>query len=452
MPNTKVTKTIEKLSDARVRVEIEIPAEAVNTAFTNTITELARDVKIPGFRKGKIPHPVIERKFADDISKHVLQTLISKELDTLFATNKDDQEAVLNPISEPTLTKNPDLTKGAPLCFSLEYDVIPAFDLPELESINAKAATIAVSDEDIAEALTQLQEQNADIRTKDSGIVAAGDLVTLDYVENDATGNSIEESRKKGFTCVAGSDALGLQDALIGLKKNSPATIPASDEKTTKTVTLTKISERSLPKLDDEFAQDVGEEYETLDDLKDSLKKKQKEQLAELQDSYFVANVFEKLSEYAKSDLPASLTNREFSKLADQYLRKHFPDDYQTALNENKITQEELHTELDELVEKNVKNQLVLSKLIERYTLNVSDEEVANEINTLSGESNPNPDMIEQYKQYGLYERFRNVLLERKLNKIVVTHAKVDTTQAFPSRQAFLNETSKEPTNKLNNR
>ncbi len=442
------TKTIEKISESHVRIAIEVPYETVNLTFAKAVADLTNDVQIPGFRKGKTPHAVIERKFADDIKKHVLQTLISQEYDALFNSTENADERPPIPISEPNVKEIPEIKKDAPLQFSFEYDVMPDFVLPDLESMSATSADIDVSDEDIADELRHLQEQNADVRKKQTNSIAKNDVITLDYVEHDDAGNEIEETRRKGFTCTAGDDALGLGDAVIGLEKDVTKTIDIEKEGTKKTavITVSSISEKTLPELDDEFAQDINEEYATLDDLKRSLREKQKEQLVELQNRYFVSNILEQFMEQVTIALPESLINNEFSRQAEQYIRKHFPEDPQNALRDNKITQEELHTKLDADIEKSVKNQLILSKLIEQYTLQVTDGEIENEIKTLNGTTETTAEMIAQYKQYGLYERLRSMILERKLNAVILEKSTISDSKSFDSRKTFLNETSKAPT------
>jgi len=444
-------QSIEHITDAHVQVSFLVPEHSVEHEFKKTIQELSKDVRIPGFRKGKTPLAVIERKFTSDISKHVLKTLIADAAQSVFSPDGPEDIRKNQPISEPSLTKEPSLTRGSDFEFSLEYDIIPDISLPNLSDVEAESAEISVSDDDITEDLRALQERNADVRTKENETVALGDVVTLDYVELDDNKEEIPSTNRKGYTCTAGSDQLDLGPGIIGLKQNETKTMSIGPKKATRLarIHITNVSEKSLPELNDEFAQDVDDAFKTLADLKESFKQKKGEQADTLAQQYLSSNVFEVLLSACTCALPESLVQSEFSKHANQHIRSRFPDNPQEALDSGKITLEELHTTLDPIVEKSVKTHIILLTLSKDHDLDVSDDDVRTQIQTLHGDTQLTDEMIQKYKQMGFYNQIKSNLLEKKLSETISNAVTPISTKKFDSINSFLTNSENKPKNEL---
>ena len=284
----KVTKEISKLENSAVKLTATIAKEDVVSGYNKNISKYAKNVQLPGFRKGHVPVKVLEQKYGDSLKQEVLADLIDESLNQIFAEEESKDIRPL-PYTQPRLDgdKLPEFSTDKDLTFSVVYDVFPSVEVKDFSKIEVKEPQVEIGEKELNEELKAIQERNAVVIDKKEGEpVEKDNIVTIDYKELDDSGTAIPGSEREGFvfTVGTGENIYKIDDEIVGMKKDETKeiskTYDAKEEnkdlagKTKKiSVTVKAIKLRNLPALDDELAQDVSEKYKTLDDLKKDISK-----------------------------------------------------------------------------------------------------------------------------------------------------------------------------------
>ncbi|MBF1158360.1 MAG: trigger factor [Thermobifida sp.] len=269
--------TVETLEPTKVRLTVEVPFEELKSEMDKAYKEIAGQVNIPGFRKGHVPPRIIDQRFgrAAVIEQVVNQVLPGHYSD---AVNEND----LRPMAQPTVdvTEIPNVTgaQGGQLVFTAEVDVVPAFELPEIdESIVVEVAPTEVTDEDVEKELEDLRGRFATLKTINRK-AKTGDFATIDLVAT-IDGKQVDSASDVSYEIGSGSMLDGQDTALRGTKAGEEVTFTSKlkggdheGEEAEVTITIKAMKTRELPKADDDFAQMVSE-FDTIDELKEDLKK-----------------------------------------------------------------------------------------------------------------------------------------------------------------------------------
>ena len=269
--------TVETLEPTKVRLTVEVPFEELKSEMDKAYKEIAGQVNIPGFRKGHVPPRIIDQRFgrAAVIEQVVNQVLPGHYSD---AVNEND----LRPMAQPTVdvTEIPNVTgpQGGQLVFTAEVDVVPAFELPEIdESIVVEVAPTEVTDEDVEKELEDLRGRFATLKTINRK-AKTGDFATIDLVAT-IDGKQVDSASDVSYEIGSGSMLDGQDTALRGTKAGEEVTFTSKlkggeheGEEAEVTITVKAMKTRELPKADDDFAQMVSE-FDTIDELKEDLKK-----------------------------------------------------------------------------------------------------------------------------------------------------------------------------------
>ena len=269
--------TVETLEPTKVRLTVEVPFEELKSEMDKAYKEIAGQVNIPGFRKGHVPPRIIDQRFgrAAVIEQVVNQVLPGHYSD---AVNEND----LRPMAQPTVdvTEIPNVTgpQGGQLVFTAEVDVVPAFELPEIdESIVVEVAPTEVTDEDVEKELEDLRGRFATLKTINRK-AKTGDFATIDLVAT-INGEQVDSASDVSYEIGSGTMLDGQDTALRGTKAGDEVTFTSTlkggdheGEEAEVTITVKAMKARELPKVDDDFAQMVSE-FDTIDELKEDLKK-----------------------------------------------------------------------------------------------------------------------------------------------------------------------------------
>ena len=249
-----------------------------------SVSKYVKNVQIPGFRKGHVPASVLERKYGESLRADAISELIDKSLNEIFDNEKENRPL---PYAQPVMEEMPALDVTKELKYSVTYDVFPTVSVKDFSGITVKEPQVTISDADLQDELKQIQERNAMVMDKkDDEPVAKDDIVTINYCELDDNGAVIEDSKREDFvfTVGTGENIYKIDDEIIGMKKGETKDITKkyakNDEnedlagKTKKIqVSIKALKVRNLPEIDDDLAQDVSEKYQTLDDMKNDIKK-----------------------------------------------------------------------------------------------------------------------------------------------------------------------------------
>ena len=287
--------TAEKLSPTRVKLTVEIPFADLKPHLDKAYKEIAEQVSIPGFRKGKVPAVVIDQRFGRGV---VLQEAINDAMQPAYEAAL--AEAKVAPLGQPEIeiTK---LEDGEVVEFTAEVDIRPDFDLPDFASIEATVDALSSLDDEVDERISMLRKRFA-TTTELEREAQEGDVLTIDLTAAQ-DGEELPEASATGVTLTVGEDSgmlEGLDEAVRGLKAGESKTFastliggPFRGQEADITVTVTQVAEEELPALDDEFAQIISE-FDTVDEMREDLAKAvqaqaRAEQIAEARDKVLEA-------------------------------------------------------------------------------------------------------------------------------------------------------------------
>jgi trigger factor len=306
-----VKSTVENLSPTRVRLAVEVPFEDLKPDLDKAYKEIGSQVRVPGFRPGKVPTRVIDQRVGRGT---VLQEAVNEALPRFYGEAAREHE--LQPLGQPEveITKIED---GETLGFTAEVDIRPEITLPELSGIAVTVDDTEVGDDDIAEQLEGLRDQFGTLSGVDRP-VAEGDYVSLDLVST-VEGEEVEGGSATGRSYVVGSGDFvdGLDEAITGTSAGDEVTFTSElrhgDHAGTQAdikVTVKSVKTKELPEVDDEFAQ-LASEFDTVEELKADLRErlsrvKTMEQGAQARDK-----LLEQLIEQVEFPLPESAVDGE---------------------------------------------------------------------------------------------------------------------------------------------
>jgi trigger factor len=267
-----VKSAVETLNPTRVKLTVEVPFDELKPSLDAAYKSIARQVNIPGFRKGKVPPRIIDQRVGRGV---VLEEAVNEALPVFYA--RAVEESAVRPLGRPQVdvTGVPDPAAGGDLTFTAEVDIRPAITLPPLEAVEVTVEDVDVSDEDVDERLENLRERFGTLSPVDRP-VAEGDFVAVD-IRADIDGEEIDSVSGVSYQVGSGTMLEGMDDALPGLSAGETTTFDSplaggdhAGEEAQVTLTVQSVKERHLPDLDDDFAQ-LASEFDTLEELRSDL-------------------------------------------------------------------------------------------------------------------------------------------------------------------------------------
>ena len=421
-----VKSTIEKLSPTRVKLTIAVTPEELKPSIAHAYEHIAEDVQVPGFRKGKVPAPIIDQRVGRGA---VIEHAANEGLDGFFraAVAEHGLKVLGRPSADITQWPNEKDFSGD-LVVDIEVDVRPEFDLPALEGVTIEVEAAEIDDAAVTEELDRMRTRFGTLVTVDRP-AAKGDFVELDLVATIA-GNEVD--RAVGISYEVGSGELlqGIDEAIESLTAGEETTF-ASDllggdhagENAEVSVKVTAVKERELPDADDDFAQ-ISSEFDTIDELRDSLKARVAEQFTFTQGTQARELLIGKLLELVELPVPASLIEDE--------VHRHLE-------GENRLEDDEHRAEVSEASEKQFRTQILLDSYAEDLAVQVSQEELTQYIVQSAQQYGMAPQEFIQALDQGnqipalVGEIARNKALALALGKVTV----VDTKGATIDLAAF---------------
>lgn len=453
----KVTKEISKLENSAVKLTATIAKEDVVSGYNKNISKYAKNVQLPGFRKGHVPVKVLEQKYGDSLKQEVLADLIDESLNQIFAEEESKDIRPL-PYTQPRLDgdKLPEFSTDKDLTFSVVYDVFPSVEVKDFSKIEVKEPQVEIGEKELNEELKAIQERNAVVIDKKEGEpVEKDNIVTIDYKELDDSGAVIPGSEREGFvfTVGTGENIYKIDDEIVGMKKDETKeiskTYDAKEEnkdlagKTKKiSVTVKAIKLRNLPALDDELAQDVSEKYKTLDDLKKDISKglesAKNRKIAELKSQ----SLLEQLVEKNPIVLPKSMIQAEMESrwrmMAQQF--QTTPEQLEKMISASGQSKENMLTQWTGDAEKMLKSRLIVDALIREKNIAVTPEEVEAEFAKIADESGSTIEEVkEHYKDARAKEYIIDEIKENKLYDELYKQVKVSKGDKIKFADLFKN-------------
>ena len=387
------TKKIEKLENSAVKLTVTVPQKEVQDNYNQIVNKYAKTIQIPGFRKGKAPVAVLERKFGEALKADIASDIIEKALEEVFSDiDKNDEANRPLPYAQPKMDEAPKLDINSDFSFSLTYDVMPQVDVKHIESVTIKEPQVKIGEAELKEELEAIRERNSVvIDKKDTEAAAKDDIATVDYWEIDDDGKEVDKSKREDFTFTIGSgqNIYQFDDDIVGMKKGETKTLTKSWDKeyedkelagkTKKIgVTLKTLKLRKLPDLDDELAQDVNEKYKTLADMKADITKNLEAALENRLREIKANALLEQLVEKNPITLPKSMLDAEIDarwRMTAQRFQTS-PEQLEKLVASSGQTKEEMLKQWAGDSEKMLKSRLIVENLLKARNIAVTPEEV----------------------------------------------------------------------------
>ncbi|MDQ0256477.1 trigger factor [Evansella vedderi] len=371
---------------------VEVDSGRVDTALDEAFKKVVKKVNVPGFRKGKIPRKMFEQRFG-------VESLYQDALDILLpqAYSEAIEESGIEPVDRPDIDIE-QMEKGKNLIFKATVTVKPEVKLGDYKGLEVEEQDVTVTDEDVDAELKQLQERQADLVVVEDGEVQNGDTVVMDF-EGFVDGEAFEGGKAENYSLEIGSGQFipGFEDQLVGAKAGEEKEVNVefpeeyhSEELAGKPavfkVKIHDIKRKELPELDDEFAKDVNEEVESLDQLKADLREKLETAKKQQADAQKRDALVEKAAENAEIDIPEAMITTETDRMLQEFGQRLQTQGmsldmyYQFSQTDEEGMKAQFHDD----AEKRVRMNLTLEAIAEAENLEVSEEDVDKEINLMA--------------------------------------------------------------------
>ena len=427
-----ISKEIKRLEKSNVELCVTVPKEDVQGQYKDMMKEYTKDLQIPGFRKGKVPQEVLERKFGDALKNDALGRIIESSMKEIFG--EDENKLPRNerplPYSRPELKEEDlKLELDQDLKFTVVYDVLPEVKVSQWKDLKIEYPYAEVENEDISRELDEVRERNAIVLDRDDDAVAKnGDVITIDYEIMDEDGETpLKISRKDMAFTLDGKNVFKFDDDIIGMKKDETKEFdknfdddyfdPSLAGKTRKVrIKLIALKEKQLPELDDDLAQDVDEKYKTLDDLKNNIKERLTKNLDARVKEKKLSCLLGKMMENTPVVIPESMIKTEVEGRLRRIARY-----YNTS--EDVIMQMTSGDKFDEMREASKKalhSRLIIETLMEEQKIEVSDEDVEKEFESIAAANGAQVEEVKKHYNEEAIFYLKEDIREKKINDILI--------------------------------
>jgi trigger factor len=436
-----VKTNVTELPDSRVRVEAEVPADEVERRIAETARTLGRQLKIPGFRKGKVPPPVIVKRIGRET---VLDETVRGALGRWYVDAID--AAGIEPVGDPQLDLGDLPGEGQPLTFSIEIGVRPQATLGDYKGLEVGRREPHVPDEALDEQVEALRERLARLETAPEDHAAEeGDFVVVDLVGT-IDGEPIEggEARDELVEVGAGRLAEELESTIAGMKAGETRTVDVpfpedhSSEQlrgqtATFEITAKEVKRKELPELDDDFAADAAG-FDSLEELRADVRQKLQEQEESAIEADFREAVVDAAAAGAEVEVPPALVEARARELWDQmtHALSHRGIDKDTYLRISGKGEDEVLEEAKPDAERALRREAVLAAVVEAEGIEPSEEELLAAVTQSAEREGVAPEkLLERLRERNRLEPLRRDLSARKAVDLLAEQA-----TAIPVQQA----------------
>ena len=414
-------KNVEKENGA-AKVTIEIARDEFQTALDKAYAKIRKDIMIPGFRKGKAPRKFVERMYGSQV---FYEDAVNEIFPEIYEAAIVKQE--LKAVGQPSVTDMQTPEDGS-VVLTVSTELYPEVTLGEYKGIEVPKETVSISKAEVDAELGRMQDRNARIETVDRE-AKTGDTVILDF-EGFVDGKPFDGGKAEGYTLTLGSGAFipGFEDQLVGLKAGEEKTVEVifpesyTKELAGKAATfqckIHEVKETIKPELDDEFAKDVSE-FDTLDEYKADLAKKRQEAV----DRDFENEAVVLAGKNMTCDIPACMIDEQVDKHLEQFAYQLQSqgmkmEDYVKMIGGDV---KGMRDSMRPMAEQTVRSNILLSEIVHQENIDVTDEEVEEELKKLAEQYKMELDKIKEMIDV---EAVKSDLKGRKAVKLIVDNAK----------------------------
>ncbi|MCJ0522648.1 trigger factor [Enterococcus cecorum] len=399
-----MTATFEKTATNEGVLTFSIPQEEIQQGLTIAFNKVKGNLNVPGFRKGKVTRQVFNRMFGEEaLYEDALNAVLPKAYDAAVA------EAGLDVVAQPKIDVK-SMEKGQDWVITAEVTVKPEVKLGEYKNLTVAKQEREVTDADVEERLNQKRNQQAELVVVEEA-AKEGDTVVIDF-EGFKDGVAFEGGKGENYSLELGSGSFipGFEDQLVGAKAGDdvevkvtfPEDYQAEDlagQEAIFKVKVHEVKEKELPELDDEFAKDVDDEVETLDELKAKIREELTATKASQAEEAVHDEALRKAVENAEVvELPHVMVHDEVHRAMDEFLNNMqrqgiSPEMYYQLTNS---TEADLHKQFEQDAELRVKTNLVIEAIVKAENLEATEEEIEKEIAELAETYNMPVDQVKR--------------------------------------------------------
>jgi trigger factor len=426
---------LEEISPVKKKLEVEIEAQEVDKRIEEAYRDLRKGVKLPGFRPGKVPRKILERRFGNQVIDDVTRRLVNETLP------KAVEETNTMPLSMPVI-ENEILKLGQNFKYSALMEVRPEFELKDYMGLEVEKEIFSVGDEDVEAQLEEIRKTHGQLSSVETERgIREEDYAVIEY-EGFEGGKSMEGLKNNNFLVRVGSHDFhpDFEKALIGFKKGDRSEFEVDFEEDYAQpklagksvrfkVKVIDIKEMKLPELNDEFAKNLGADFKDLNDLKDKIRETLTKREEKRVDRELKMRLLEKVSDSVDFELPESLVDSELNGAIEnirQNLLRSGSNMEKAGLDEEKLRQD-----LRPSSEKRVKDMLVLGEIAKRSDLHITEAELSEGFKDLAVSTGQDAETLRQYYEANnLRESFRQQLLEEKALNYLVKGANITEVES----------------------
>ena len=423
---------VEKIENNVATLKIEVEAGEFEKAIEQSYRKNVKRFNIPGFRRGKAPRSLIERYYGPEVFYEDAAEIVLSE-----AYKKVVEENSLEPVDHPHFDIDK-IGKDIGIVATAKVTVKPEVKLGQYKGLEVEKMVYNVTEEDVEKELKDLQEKNARLVSVERP-AQKGDVVLVD-LEGFANGEPLKDAKVQNYPLELGSKILveDLEEKIIGMKPGEtkevavtyPAEHPNKDlagKEVLFKVSLKEVKEKELPQLDDEFAKDVSE-FETLEELKQDIKNRLEERAKSLSESSLRGAILKKVVEQAEVDIPQVMVDREIERLIMDFafqLRLRGLD-LKQYLEISNLSPEEFKGKFQERAYNNVKTSLILEALAKAENMEVTEEEVDEELTKYAEAAQKSLAEYKKNLKEEDLEHIKDHILTRKIFDFLISQAKVN--------------------------
>jgi trigger factor len=423
---------VTELPESRVRVDAEVPAAEVERSLTQAARRLARDTRVPGFRKGKVPPQVFIRRVGRE---YVLDEAVRSSIGGWYADAIG--EAGIAPVGEPKLDLGDLPGEGQPLAFSIEIGVRPTATLGDLSGLEVGRREPEVDDARVAHELEHLREHLAKLETAERA-AASGDFVVIDYRGSiDGVPFDGGEGRDQLVELGGGRLIPGFEEQLVGASAGDEKTIDVAfpDDYGAEhlagrpaqfAISVKEVRERVLPELDDELAADAAG-FDTLDELREDIRAKIAEQEESTVEAEYREAVLDAAVAGATVTVPEALVEARALELWDQMLHSlsHRGLSKEAYLQISGRTETEILDEAKPDAERALRREAVLAAIVAAEGIEPSDDELLETLAATAEREGVKPEkLLKRVQKAGTLDTLREDVATRKAMDLLVERAR----------------------------
>ncbi|MGM0507787.1 MAG: trigger factor [Fusobacteriota bacterium] len=417
---------VNELNDVKLEIKLTVEGDDLQGKKSKIVNGITKEADIKGFRKGKAPKKVIEKKYKQDIEKQLVEEIVNENYPKII---KDEE---IKPVNYPQVT-NADI-KEDNVTLTMEVEIYPEVSLGEYKGLEIEKDNYELKEEDLKTELDSLVERNSKLKEAPEGAKAKeGDTAVIDF-EGFIDGEAFEGGKAEGHELKLGSNSFigdfekQIEGHEVGDEFDVKVTFPenygkeelAGKEATFK-VKLNAIKVLETPELDDDFAKEVG--YDTFEDLKEAkeieIQKRENDKI----EKGFINTILEEIKKGSEVTIPESLIKRETQqrlKEMEQQLKSQGMT-LEMYLQMSNMTKDKLIKDLEPVAEEKIKMDLILERIAKEEDVQVTEEEIEEKIAEVANHYKMEVEKLkQQLKENGNYNNFLESLKFEKITKKTV--------------------------------